>query len=1001
MNKNLNCSKFLFLFLVSFFLIQISCEDHLDVYIVPHTHDDPAWDWTFDQYYNDKVKDILDYTIANLNTHPDHKFMYVEISFFAHWWEQQNSTTKETVIRLLDNKQFELVNGGWVMHDEANPTYGGMIDQMTFGHSWIANNIGPQYIPKVAFHIDPFGHSDTDARIFSEMCMEYFVLDRIPFSDKSAWMDTGKMEFDWYGSHSLQKDQNSIFAYVCPPFLYGTPSPFNFEGDPDFNQPITDLNVEEKSWQLVSIFRERAKGFLHPHLMFLFGGDFHFTRPWVEFENMDKLINYINSNPDKYNVSVQYGTPYEYFTIVKNWRKNNQKIEFPQRGPQDFFTYFFAYIPTKMGYWSGYYTSWPLLKGAIAKAQRNLRAFEMANMLFHEKPQTYNTDLNVLRDAVGITMHHDAITGTSKPYVNEFQYLGGLKTGILSAQPIFFDSIAEIIQGKNNRPVLTNDPSVIIQLLQQNNVAPLIVYNPTSWSINDPIVQIPLPNYKLSTNFKIISSDYIDVRSINWDPNNEILSFRGGIINIPALGFTTFFISIDETQKNIHQINNKNNHQQEQEQEQIEEQQEEIQQPQEQQQQQKETQQKKQKEVKERIKNKDNSKIKKLKSFPIENLYWRLEFDDFSNTLVSITNLKTKKTSNVKNTIYYYESGLSGAYIFANLFDSPFVLINPEITVNENDVYSEVIQKYQDNLYQTFRLYHTQNEFIGGMIEIELHCGPNLPGNKEYITRFETDIENKKILYTKNNGLETGKREYLDLDTQAIPANYHPFPSAAWINGTNTNTKNEEEILLIAERAHGAGSINEGQIEVMVARRTLQDDGFGLGMPLVDTTEFKTKLWLSIDTHYSNKNKRQAAATILPLFSDNLHMSSSYPVISKSSEWSTKFLTEKSELCITLPGYIHILTISKTFDQQSKGILRIQHLSEFDEGSPYTVNLNKLFSCSNTFNPSNFQEMSLSLSNTIDTCHSSNKNIKPNPKAVSEITIKPMEIRTFIFDYSN
>jgi hypothetical protein len=78
-------------------------------------------------------------------------------SYFQRWYEALSSDTKRHFKELVHNGQVEFVNGGWVQHDEANPDPTAMINQMTVGHEYLMKNFG--VAPRVAWQIDPFGHS--------------------------------------------------------------------------------------------------------------------------------------------------------------------------------------------------------------------------------------------------------------------------------------------------------------------------------------------------------------------------------------------------------------------------------------------------------------------------------------------------------------------------------------------------------------------------------------------------------------------------------------------------------------------------------------------------------------------------------------------------------------------------------------------------------------------------------------------------------------------------
>jgi hypothetical protein len=53
------------------------------------------------------------------------------------------------------------------MNDEATTYYEDIIDNMSWGHQWILENFGKDAIPTIGWQIDPFGHSQSQASLFS------------------------------------------------------------------------------------------------------------------------------------------------------------------------------------------------------------------------------------------------------------------------------------------------------------------------------------------------------------------------------------------------------------------------------------------------------------------------------------------------------------------------------------------------------------------------------------------------------------------------------------------------------------------------------------------------------------------------------------------------------------------------------------------------------------------------------------------------------------------
>eukprot|EP01119_Soliformovum_irregulare_P018725 TRINITY_DN5796_c0_g1_i2.p1 TRINITY_DN5796_c0_g1~~TRINITY_DN5796_c0_g1_i2.p1 ORF type:complete len:175 (-),score=37.76 TRINITY_DN5796_c0_g1_i2:91-615(-) len=102
-------------------------EKSLEIFVVPHSHNDPGWLMTFEDYYEAKTRHIITNIVNTLNDDPRRHFIWAEISFFSKWWNDQDGTMKEKTRKVLRTGQLEFVTGGWVMNDEATPHYNAII----------------------------------------------------------------------------------------------------------------------------------------------------------------------------------------------------------------------------------------------------------------------------------------------------------------------------------------------------------------------------------------------------------------------------------------------------------------------------------------------------------------------------------------------------------------------------------------------------------------------------------------------------------------------------------------------------------------------------------------------------------------------------------------------------------------------------------------------------------------------------------------------------------
>jgi hypothetical protein len=146
--------------------------------------------------------------------------------------------------------------------------------------------------------------------------------------------------------------------------------------------------------------------------MFAMGDDFTFQNAEEFFASSDNLIEYWNENiMNQTNIELKYSTPSMYIDAVAA-----QDIAWPTR-----YDDMFPYADQDDSYWTGYFTSKANSKKFIRDGGRTLNS---SNKLFalaaldidttDAEIQTYEDMKFKMMDAVGVTQHHDAVTGTAK-----------------------------------------------------------------------------------------------------------------------------------------------------------------------------------------------------------------------------------------------------------------------------------------------------------------------------------------------------------------------------------------------------------------------------------------------------------------------------------------------------------------------------------------------------------------------------------------------------------
>ncbi|XP_007544804.1 alpha-mannosidase 2-like, partial [Poecilia formosa] len=292
-------------------------EQPLELFLVPHSHNDPGWLKTFDGYYQDQTRHILDNMLVKLGEDSRRKMIWAEISYFSQWWNDIDDQKRALVRRLVGAGQLELVTGGWVMADEANSHYFAMLDQLMEGHQWLQTHLGVK--PSSGWAIDPFGHSPSMTYLLKGAGLSNMLIQRVHYSVKKHFAQQRTLEFLWRQSWD-SSSRSDITCHMMPFYSYDVPHTcgpnpavccqFDFHRLPGGRvfcpwrippQPITEQNIKERALLLLDQYRQKSRLFRSSVLLVPLGDDFRFVESgeWdAQFSNYQKLFDYFDQHPE-------------------------------------------------------------------------------------------------------------------------------------------------------------------------------------------------------------------------------------------------------------------------------------------------------------------------------------------------------------------------------------------------------------------------------------------------------------------------------------------------------------------------------------------------------------------------------------------------------------------------------------------------------------------------------------------------------------------------------
>lgn len=345
-----------------------------------------------------------------------------------------------------------------------------------------------------------------------------------------------------------------------------------------------------------------------------------------------------------------------------------------------------------------------------------------------------------------------------------------------------------------------------------------------------------------------------------------------------------------------------------------------------------------------------------------------------------------------QNLLYYDADGHvrpeknSGAYIFnPNERGAQRIAFTGkvEVQVHRGPVLEEVQQIFSPWCSQVIRVYknsdYVEFQWLVGPIPLQAdinghnaaNAGLSVDNGREIVSLYETDMKTNGTFFTDSNGRETIRRlrdhrsDYRLFTTEHTASNYYPVTSWIFIRDYDRNL----QLSLLPDRPQGGSSLRDGQLELMLHRRLLQDDGLGVEEALnelgidrrglivrgkhfllagaIDSVIRSTRQ-LSKQLHLKPIQWFQAPPTNINLASGSFEIEQpqAQRLVSHASSIDASVGRFKfSGLRDYLPKMINLLTL-ESWDPETV-LIRLEHIFEINEDAdlsrPVQVSLNQMF----------------------------------------------------------
>ncbi|CAI5666111.1 unnamed protein product [Oreochromis niloticus] len=819
-------------------------EQPLELFLIPHSHNDPGWIKTFDAYYHDQTRHILDNMVVKLSEDSRRKMIWAEISYFSKWWNDIDDQKRAAVKRLVETGQLELVTGGWVMADEANSHYFAMLDQLMEGHQWLQKHLGVK--PRSGWAIDPFGHSPSMAYLLKGAGLHNMLIQRVHYSIKKHFAQQQTLEFLWRQSWD-SSSRSEITCHMMPFYSYDVPHTcgpnpavccqFDFQRLPGRRtfcpwkippKPITDQNVQERALLLLDQYRQKSRLFRSSVLLVPLGDDFRYVESseWdVQFNNYQKLFDYFNQHPELH-IKARFGTLSDYFQALHQ-RLSTTRTTLPKlRGD------FFSYADRDDHYWTGYFTSRPFYKRLDRKLEATLRATEILFSLTLAEMRRSHSDgrlaenfpareyfqwLTTGRRNLALFQHHDAVAGTEREHV-VVDYGTRLFQSILNLHQVLQSSAHWLLlldksqyHHDQSKPFLQMDEVISAQDALPQKTTLSLSYEPRSLIIFNPTEQLRTSVISVvvdSPDARVVDAETgrqmaAQISAVWAEPNQPStdtfqLSF---VAELPPLSLVVYHVtkassgSTPRARYTVHRRGNPPDI------------------------------------------HTEHFQVSSLQGseadapLSLSNKHVQI-WNSPETGLLEKLSLQSGLVRKIQVQFLWYGTRTgsrdkSGAYLFLPADEGAQLYTSSEpplVRVSRGPIFSDITSHFP-HFTHTVRLFHLDGH-AGKSLEISNLVDIRSQVNRELVMKIVSDVASGNRFYSDLNGFQMQQRR--TLAKLPLQANFYPMTSAAFLQDSTSR------LSLLSAQSQGVASLKPGELELVLDRRLQQDDNRGLGQGVTD-----------------------------------------------------------------------------------------------------------------------------------------------------------------------